>query len=353
MEDETRSTQSEDGAARERGSWIDRFFRRLEGWPIHPGVSYAVLTVAGGLVLQGSLWACGASRPGAFSIQALATGGWTPLSLAALHLCLAVARGSLQAFRPVLPPRAQAYPKALRQLAAIPTWITVAAGGVGVLYMIIVVRVDPMFFGLAGRGACSDPVALAFGWLNTSTILLNVSIAIRDLAVVHRLHQRAPRINIFDRRPLFAFSRLTSTIAIATLLLSYVFYLAFPSVAQNPVLYGFILLFNFPLAMAAFALPLYGMHQRMASEKDRLLSDVSLRLQATVHSIHQRMETGKLSDVERFNTLLASLLNEEHYLRTIPTWPWEPGALRGLLTALFLPLAIFAAQRLIEQLLLS
>jgi hypothetical protein len=47
------------------------------------------------------------------------------------------------------------------------------------------------------------------------------------------------------------------------------------------------------------------------------------------------------------------LLSEERYIRTIPTWPWEPGALRGLLTALFLPLAIFAAQRLIEQFLLS
>jgi hypothetical protein len=53
------------------------------------------------------------------------------------------------------------------------------------------------------------------------------------------------------------------------------------------------------------------------------------------------------------NSLLASLLNEERYIRTIPTWPWEPGALRGLLTALFLPLALFAAQRLIEQFLLS
>jgi hypothetical protein len=341
------------GATLVQLSLIDRFFRRLERLPIPPAISYALLAAAGALFLQTSLWVCGASRPGSLSVQALATGGWSFLSMAALHLCFAVGRESLDTFRPILPPGAAVYSQALKRLATVPTWGLAAAGVVGAIYMLVVVRQDPTFFGLAGAGACSDPIVMVIGWLNTTVILLNVSLGARDLAVVHGLHRDVPRINIFDRRPLFAFSRLTSTIAIATILLSYVFFLAFPTVTRNPVVYGFILVFNFPLAITAFALPLYGMHVRIAGEKDRLLSDASLRLQAAVHSIHERMETGKLKDVERLNTLLSSLLSEERYIRTIPTWPWEPGALRGLLTALFLPLAIFAAQRLIEEFLLS
>jgi hypothetical protein len=58
-------------------SLIDRFFRRLETWPIPPAVSYALLAATGAVVLQTSLWVCGASRPGSLSVQALATGGWS------------------------------------------------------------------------------------------------------------------------------------------------------------------------------------------------------------------------------------------------------------------------------------
>ena len=91
----------------------------------------------------------------------------------------------------------------------------------------------------------------------------------------------------------------------------------------------------------------------MAEEKERLLADVGLRLQATAQSIHGSMESGRLQGVDRLNTLLTSLLNEERYVRTIPTWPWDPGTLTGLLTAVFLPLILFAAQRVIEILILN
>jgi len=189
--------------------------------------------------------------------------------------------------------------------------------------------------------------------MNSSAILLMGYLGIRELAVVDRLHREAPHINLYDRRPLFAFSRLTSTIAGLVIALSYAFYLAFPTVTSNPVAFGFILAVNLPLSLAAFALPLYGMHRRIADEKDRLLADASLRLQATTHTIHERMEAGRLKGVEHLNVVMSALLNEERYLRTIPTWPWDPGTLTGLLTAVFLSLILFAAQRLIETLLLN
>jgi len=94
-------------------------------------------------------------------------------------------------------------------------------------------------------------------------------------------------------------------------------------------------------------------HRRIAEEKERLLADIGLRIQATAQSIHGRMESGRLQDVDRLNTLLTSLLNEERYVRTIPTWRWDPGTLTGPLTAVFLPLMLFAAQRVIETILLN
>ena len=123
---------------------------------------------------------------------------------------------------------------------------------------------------------------------------------------------------MFDRGPLFAFSRLTSIIAGGWIAMTYAFYLAFPTLSNNPVAFGFILAINLPMSLVGFALPLYGMHGRIAQEKERLLADIGLRLQATAQSIHGRMESGRLQGVDRLNTLLTTLLNEERYVRTIP-----------------------------------
>jgi hypothetical protein len=41
---------------------------------------------------------------------------------------------------------------------------------------------------------------------------------------------------------------------------------------------------------------------------------------------------------------VATLEIEQNVLRRIPTWPWQPGAVRGLLAALFLPVAVWAIQ---------
>jgi hypothetical protein len=46
---------------------------------------------------------------------------------------------------------------------------------------------------------------------------------------------------------------------------------------------------------------------------------------------------------------LESLMLERKLLEAIPTWPWQPNTLRGLLTAFFLPLILFVGQLVIER----
>jgi len=42
-------------------------------------------------------------------------------------------------------------------------------------------------------------------------------------------------------------------------------------------------------------------------------------------------------------------MDEEAYLRKIPTWPWEPGTLTAVLTAVFLPLILVVAQQVVGR----
>ena len=37
-------------------------------------------------------------------------------------------------------------------------------------------------------------------------------------------------------------------------------------------------------------------------------------------------------------------------LERIPTWPWQPGTLRGVVTALFLPILLWLITRILERL---
>jgi len=46
---------------------------------------------------------------------------------------------------------------------------------------------------------------------------------------------------------------------------------------------------------------------------------------------------------------IASLDLERATLNKIPTWPWEPGSIRGVVAALLLPLGIWLIQNLLTR----
>ena len=46
---------------------------------------------------------------------------------------------------------------------------------------------------------------------------------------------------------------------------------------------------------------------------------------------------------------MGRLIQQRDVLAKLPTWPWSTGTFRGFITAILLPLAIFAIQRLLLQ----
>jgi hypothetical protein len=55
--------------------------------------------------------------------------------------------------------------------------------------------------------------------------------------------------------------------------------------------------------------------------------------------------------MDDMNKALASLETERNLLTRIPTWAWQPEALRGLVVALVLPLVLWLVQALLQRLL--
>jgi hypothetical protein len=119
---------------------------------------------------------------------------------------------------------------------------------------------------------------------------------------------------------------------------------------ENPVQIGIYLVFA-GAASAAFALPLIGAHRALVAEKKASLAEASSRFKATTVELHRQLDRRRLAQMDALNKALASLQIEQDVLRKIPTWPWDPGAVRAVVAALLLPVAVWTIQLLLARVL--
>jgi hypothetical protein len=192
------------------------------------------------------------------------------------------------------------------------------------------------------------------GWINTVAVVVATMRGLQILAIIGRSHRMITHLNLFAPDPLFAFSALTVRMALAFIALTFLFALAFPAVTADPVGLIYPLAVVLPMSLAAFFLPLNGIHEAMAQEKRRLRTGVRDRIDKVIGSIHGLADgesAPELSAIQVQKELLEALLIEEDTIHKTSTWPWSPSALRTLLVAVLLPLAIYVAQNLLGRLL--
>jgi hypothetical protein len=91
----------------------------------------------------------------------------------------------------------------------------------------------------------------------------------------------------------------------------------------------------------------------MIEEKERMDLECSERYESLLMEWHSKVDNRKLEGGSDLYSAIQSVLAEKGEIRKIPTWPWTPGTLRGWIAALFLPLAVWMLQWLIERFLLG
>jgi hypothetical protein len=87
----------------------------------------------------------------------------------------------------------------------------------------------------------------------------------------------------------------------------------------------------------------------LVEEKGRLLDECSLRIEASITELHQRVDSESLEGMDDLNKTIASLETEQNLLERIPTWPWQPETVRLLVTALALPLVLWLVQYILQR----
>jgi hypothetical protein len=173
--------------------------------------------------------------------------------------------------------------------------------------------------------------------------------SIRQLRLVTWLYAERAQVNLHHLIPLRSFSTLTAHTAIGMLLVLSGAALFTP---EGLVGYWLVAALLFAgLAVLTFIWPLTGLNRRLAGAKAQELAENARRWEAVMAELYRLIDRGDLAAADRLNGPLAALERGRIAIERIPTWPWRPETLRGMVGALVLPVLIFLVQRLLGRLL--
>jgi hypothetical protein len=229
-------------------------------------------------------------------------------------------------------------------------WLATAAG---VFVFIAMLITTPLDVRLRLFQFVNTDLSLLYNDLISLMVWILCSVGLyhsfHQLQMVSHIYTKYTRINLFEQRPLYALSGLSARTSILWIIVAWAWYASAPGLTDTFVS-GFAVVLWVVVAVIAFVWPLVGIHNLLLEAKDRVLFQNRQRLEALVGELHQRIDADDLGLMDNFNKALASIELEFAGLQRIPTWPWHPEAVRGVVAALIFPLVLWTMQQLLERL---
>jgi hypothetical protein len=331
-------------------SWVDRFnawVTRLPGpsWLYYLGMGLVLF-----LLQTAVLWGEGAYPTGTLIPAHIFIAGMMPFLL---MLCLFLdnkAGAALTTLRPAMKASEREYNRLRFELTTLPARPTLLASLSGVAFIILV----NVILGTSGAfdELASFPISKTFiywmyviSWWFIAAFLYH---SVHQLRTINLVYTGYTDVNLFRMRPLYALSSLTALTGVSLAAITYGWLAINPGLIDSPISMAIVLPITV-LALATFVWPLLGIHRLLVEEKGQLLDECSLRLEAAIVELHQRVDSERLEGMDDLNKTIASLETELNLLERTPTWPWQPETVRLLITALALPLGLWLAQYILQR----
>jgi hypothetical protein len=331
-------------------SWADRFTNWVEQLPMPKWVFYGSLGLVLFLIQMLFLWLEGGLQSDALLPVIIFNALAILYSLALIHLLDNQAVTALDSMRPTLAITEPDFDDLQYKLSTMPSGPTFI---VGLALVVLLVLTERLGIVPVRYAALDDlPVfAIVYHVIDKSTALLVgpfIYHTIAQLRLVNRIYTNHARINLFDIKPLYAFSKLTALTAAALVITIYAWMLMNPELLAHPFSLAMMVLFTV-LAVAVFVWPLLGAHRLMETEKERMLHDIDLQFEAVFAKLNQRIHDGDFPAIEPLNATISSLEMQHKRITVIPTWPWSPETVRSVLAVVALPPVLSILQLLLEQ----
>jgi hypothetical protein len=326
-------------------SWIDRFAVWVDKLPMRAWVFYLLFGIALILVQMLFLWLDG----GLFAEELLPiiifNGLATPFLLAQVHLLDNQAAAAMNSLKPMLEISEQEFNDYEFRLTQMPFLKPLIAGLIIMVSTMLtpLVSASPVRYAALGELPVFNVVFQIVD--KSSAFLFGVVIyhTFRQLRLVNSINSNHIRINLFQLRPLHAFSRLTASTALALLTLLYVWMLINPEILSDPVLLAYSMLLTI-LAAAIFIWPLWGIHTLIEKHKEEALDEINLRSLDLFTKLNQSIDGSDFAATDRLNGSISSLEIQHKRIRDVPTWPWRSETARLAITAIAFPLILMILQ---------
>jgi hypothetical protein len=351
------TVESEAGGIRPYApSFVDRFTDWVRRLSIPPWLFYLVLSLALVLLHASIKWIDGSFPVGEFSLRILLADITIPYTIAALHYLDDSALDALGEFHPVMDIDEADFSKLRYRFTTLPARPTLVATGIGTLYGLVVLIFftspeqiqDGRFFS-SPSSSVLETLLFVLSYAGGAIFLYHTA---RQLRMIDHIYTAYARVDLFNLGPMHALSKLTARTAISFGVIIYAWLyinvtvqkssqLALPSLLEAAVFSIIVLLI--------FILPLLGARRLLREAKSKAKLEAQQQFKATVAELHRRRDAGDFSSMAGINEALDALLKEQSVLNKISTWPWQPETVRGVATAIFLPVAVWAITRLLER----
>jgi hypothetical protein len=312
--------------------WIDR----LPGpyWLYYFGV---ILTT--GLLNHIVAWNEHVLVPGEINWYFAFTAFFLAYYLFANDFLFRVARDSLVEFRPVLDATQDEYHRLVFEFTHLParasTVVFISGTSIGLALGLYLLPIAPEM------NRAFPELEVPIFSLSLGMVFLASYVVVRAFRLVSRVFDNLRTVDIYDQSSIYAMSRYSAWLVVLAAIPTYLTFVLAPALAEITLYYFlFLVAIVYVLLLAVFWLPLRGVNRRLVLEKRRLLTEVNLRIQTTFDLIHSRIDEQEFKDIVELRETIDSLKIEKEFIESIRTWPWRPGTLTGLLSAVVLPLLV-------------
>jgi hypothetical protein len=335
-------------------SWIDRFTNWVQRLPGPAWLFYAGVGIVLSLLRTIVGWNDGSYPVGTFFRIHILDCLNPAYLLLVLHYLDDMAQKSLANFRAVLNVDEPGYQRLRYQFTTMPSRPVFVLTVIGVIFGLAYI---PFLLTEADRQTSkyfTSPAAVALDSLNSvlvTTMMLTFAYhTFHQLRIVSRTYTRHTNVSIFDIGPLYALSRVTAMTTVACLFLGYVDIASYSDLQGNSPVTGVVAVIFVFIALGTFVWPLFGAHRLLQQEKERWKSDVARRMEAVNLELLRRTDAGDYSDAGTMNDAIDSLIKAQGVLGKVSTWPWDPEAVRVVVTAVLLPVGLWIVTRVLERL---
>lgn len=319
-----------------RASLFDSVIHGVQQLPVSVWVVYLVALGILIVAFNALAWIAGSEPVGSFDLYRSSIPFYPIGSMMLIEYLNRVARRALAAFRPALTISDHEYLYLEYQLITTPrqgVHITILFSlGFAILY----IANTPYIHTLIQDAPLIGLIECAFYSFAFAIMGIYFYHTIWQLIVVSRIHAKLTHIDLFNREPLYAFSRLSSHAGISLLLMNFFGIVTDPATFSNIALIN-VTIIAFVLAVMSFLLPLQGIYRRINTEKHRLIQTLDGELGTLIQHIYGSSGPPQaIGDAMQQTMKLNNLVTIRKTIEDIPTLPWKRGTFISFVTVFIL-----------------